>query len=265
MTAMRAWIEGRAATPDELQALALGNDGHFTTMQVRAGAVQGFDLHLRRLCDATLELYGCDLDQDRVRTDVRRALLAENVGDCTSRVTVFRRDRDAGQPDDGIVVLVAVGPPRQPGAMPSRVMSFRRTRVLPHLKHVGIFMQQHGRRLAQLEGFDDALLVGDDDVVAEGTFWNVGFWDGDAVTWPQAPALRGVTERLLQAGLAEAGIAQRTKMVHASALAGFRAAFAANTRGVHGIAAVDATSFAGDARLQDLLSGLLARCPWQAI
>ena len=37
----------------------------------------------------------------------------------------------------------------------------------------------------------------------EGTVWNIGFWDGRAVTWPQAPALRGTAERLLQAGLVE--------------------------------------------------------------
>ena len=47
---------------DALRALALSNYGHFTSMQVRNGAVQGRELHVRRLEDATQALFGTPLD-----------------------------------------------------------------------------------------------------------------------------------------------------------------------------------------------------------
>ncbi|KAG1481696.1 hypothetical protein G6F53_014123 [Rhizopus delemar] len=47
------------------------------------------------------------------------------------------------------------------------------------------------------EGFDDALLVGSDDCISEGTTWNLAVHDGHQLRWPRAPALRGTAERLL--------------------------------------------------------------------
>ncbi|KAG1528607.1 hypothetical protein G6F50_018228 [Rhizopus delemar] len=41
------------------------------------------------------------------------------------------------------------------------------------------------------EGFDDALLVGSDDCISEGTTWNLAVHDGPQLLWPRAPALRG--------------------------------------------------------------------------
>ena len=265
---MSTWIDGRAASAEDLRALALVNYGHFTTMQVRARAVQGLDLHLQRLRDATRELFGRDLDADRVREGARRALALQDVADCTLRVTVFARDfnvRDAAAPAGAIDVLVSIAPPAAAGSGALRIGSYRHLRALPQIKHVGTFALFHHQRLATQAGYDDALFVAPDGMVCEGSVWNIGFWDGDAVVWPEAPALRGVTERLLQAGLAEAGVPQRTQVVRLSALSGFITAFAANTRGVQGIAAIDGVEFAGDDRCLHLLQDTLARCPWQAI
>ena len=54
----RLFCEGRAPSAEILAAPALVNYGHFSTMQGRAGAVRGFDLHLQRLDEGTRTLFG---------------------------------------------------------------------------------------------------------------------------------------------------------------------------------------------------------------
>src|SRR5262245_23625283 len=51
-------MDGEAATAETLAAIALSAYGHFTAIQVRDFAVQGLDLHLRRLDEANRELFG---------------------------------------------------------------------------------------------------------------------------------------------------------------------------------------------------------------
>src|SRR3546814_2658355 len=82
-------------------------------------------------------------------------------------------------------VIVALTPPREPSPEPMHAASFVHERALPHIKHVGTFAQFHLARQARGRGFDDVLFVGSDGRVSEGTVWNVGFWAGSAVTWPE--------------------------------------------------------------------------------
>lgn len=262
-----AWIDGRPAPADALRALALANYGHFSTMQVRGGAVQGFDLHLRRLRDATLELFDRDLAPERVRAECRCALRAAEVADCTLRATVFAPGYDPmpGATPAEPLVLVAILPPSRPADAALRVKSFRYRRAAPHIKHVGTFPLFHHRRLAARGGYDDALFADENGRVLEGSIWNVGFHDGGGVVWPDAPALRGVTERLLQAGLADAGVPQVVRPVALRELGGFEAAFATNSRGVQAIAGIDAGRYSVEPAFMRVLVDALAGRPWQPI
>ncbi|MEZ0470429.1 aminotransferase class IV family protein [Luteimonas salinilitoris] len=262
-----AWIDGRPAPAEALRALALSNYGHFSTMQVRGGAVQGFDLHLRRLRDATRELFGCELEPERVRTGCRHALQAADAADCTLRTTVFAPGYDiaSGAAPAELCVLIAILPPSRPPDAALRVKSFRYRRAAPHIKHVGTFPLFHHRRLAAHGGYDDALFVDGDGRVLEGSVWNIGFHDGSNVVWPDAPALRGVTERLLQAGLADAGVPQVVRPVALRELDGFVAAFAANSRGVQAIAGIDAERYAVEPAFMRMLADALSGRPWQPI
>src|SRR5690606_20681409 len=120
-------------------------------------------------------------------------------------------------------------------------------------------------RRAKRAGFDDALFVDAKGRVSEGSIWNIGFWDGAQVTWPRAEALRGITERLLQAGLAESGIPQSHEPVLVDALGGFLAAFATNATGVQPISGVDETTFRPCPDLLDRLASALDAAPWQSL
>lgn len=253
-----------------LRALALRNDGHFTTMQVRGRAVRGLDLHLRRLREATRELFDAELDDTRVRGDLRAALDLAGVDDCTARVSVAASGFDGGDPRRpagavGVDLVVAITAPAGPDPAPLRAKSFRYERVLPHVKHAGTFPLFHFARQARAAGFDDALFVDADGRVGEGSVWNLGFWDGAAVTWPQAPALRGTCERLLQAGLAALGVAQAARTVGLAELGGFRGAFACNSRGVRPIGAIDAFDFVPEPGLMQLLARALDTQPRQPV
>jgi len=261
------WLDGRPAGADDLRALALVNYGHFTSMQVRGRRVQGLDLHLQRLRDATRELFGSELDEARVRTAIGAALSGAGVAGAGIRVTAFAREfkLDACVEDFVPELLVSVAPPAPLPRRALRVKSSTCARVVPHIKHVGTFPLFLQRRLARQAGFDDALLVDGDGCVSEGSIWNIGFRAGRNVVWPQAAALRGTGERLLQAGLDALGIAQSTRPVARAGIGKFEAAFAVNSRGVQAIAAIDEVSFADDEGGLQLLRDALARHPWQAI
>lgn len=276
-----------AEDPAVPKALATSADdpveaGHFTTMQMRAGRVQGRDLHLLRLRQASGHLWGIGTDKGKLLREIRDACLRHgDRTDRTLRVCVrpggsrvssdddaavaspFRYDTSA--PGDAVRLLrvdVEIEPPRTVPASPLRVRSHHGLRACPDVKHLALQPQFALRAEAQSAGYDDALLVAPDGRIAEGSFWSVAFWDGDMVTWPLAPALPGVTWRLLERALHKARIPQQRVPLRLDELAGQRAAFAVNSSGIRAIAAVDAHVFPGDAGFGRALRDLLDAVPW---
>ncbi|WP_279363035.1 aminotransferase class IV [Xanthomonas sacchari] len=258
---------GQSVDAELLAAAALVNYGHFSTMQVRDGAVRGFDLHLQRLQQANAALFGSVLPHERVRAELRAALAAFGTGDASLRVTVFSPAFTLRRADANCAVelLVSLAPPAQAEAAPLRLRSGVFARETPHIKHVGTFGAFHQRRLALQAGSDDALFVDAQGQVAEGPTWNLGLWDGACLHWPQAPALRGTQERLLQAGLAALGMAQQVRPLSLHELGPDVAAFTCNARGQQAVAAVDGRTLRPAADLLTMLEAALHTQPWQAI
>lgn len=264
-------LNGRpaASDPDGLRALAQVNYGHFTSLQVRGGCTQGLDLHLARLGRGNAELFDAPLDEPRLRAWMAQAAAAQS-GDCSLRVTVFARGFDHRQPLRPLQpdVLVSATAPVPPLDRPIRVRSAPFVRPFPHLKHVATFPLFQHRRLALQAGFDDALFVegaGDGARVVEGTVWNIGFRDGQGITWPEGPALRGTGEQLLRAGLEALGCPQQVRPVTLAEVGSFAAAFAVNANGLQRIAAIDAVEFGASPGLDALLASAAAQAPWQPL
>lgn len=267
MNGQRSELNGSAASIDDLRTLALINYGHFTSMQVHDGCVRGLDLHLRRLDRSTRELFGHPLDVDATRGYMRR-MVGDVAGPLSLRINVFSRelDRDRlavpAQPD----VLVTVSAARTLVPNPLRVRSVRYERESPHIKHVGTFGLFQQRRLAQAAGFDDALFVDATGAVSEGSIWNVGFFDGERVIWPDAPALDGTSMQLLKAGLRERGELTVTRRIELSEMASFRSAFFTNSScAVCAIPRIDSIDLAVDSDLLALLEGCMQQAPLQKI
>jgi branched-subunit amino acid aminotransferase/4-amino-4-deoxychorismate lyase len=226
--------------------------GHYTSMQVRGGAVRGLARHLERLDAADREVFGRPLDADDVRERVREAL--RGALDAAVRVVALA---------DGLVV--EVGPAADPPAAPQRLRPVPYARPFAHLKHLGTFAQAHHARLARGAGFDDALLVGPDGLVTETAIANIGFLDGDRVVWPSAPVLHGTTMQLLDVALARAGTPSARRPVRLADLAGFDGAFLANSRGVSPVAEVDGVELPAAPQRLARLAALYAAVPAEAL
>lgn len=224
--------------------------------------MRGLDLHLARLETASVELFGEAVGEDRLR-DLIRAALGDRA-DAFLRVSLFapqithRAVAWTGRPR----VMVGVFDPPTPLGAALRVMPVTYVREAPHLKHVATFGLIRARRAAAQAGFDDALFVDGDDRVLEGTLWNLGFVAGDQVVWPQGPKLEGVTQALIQAGLAAIGFDQGTADVRISDLSGFDHAFLCNsTTPAASIVAVGDHAFHTDADLISRLTAAWAAAP----
>lgn len=263
----RCELNGMPADAEALRTPALLNYGHFTAMQVQGGCVRGLDLHLQRLDRATRELFGHPLDAATVQRYMQR-IVGDERAPLSLRVNVFsrhlQRDRlaEPAQPD----VLTSISAARVVDATPVRLKTFRYQRVLPHIKHVGTFEVFHHKRLAQLDGYDDALFVDASGAVSEASIWNIGFFDGTGVVWPIAPQLHGVSMQLIDNGLRARGIASTSRRVTRGDLATFRSAFLTNCGcPVRAVASIDDVALAVDADLERTLAACHAANPLQAI
>ena len=258
-------INGKPASADDLAFAGQVNYGHFTSMQVRQRSARGFGLHLDRLERSTLALFGMPLDRERVREWTRRML---DDAPASLRITVFSRAFDRAHPERAMApdVLVATSAGREPSTTPLRVRTIAHERVLPEMKHVGTFGLFHHMRQARLAGYDDVLFTTPQGAISEGSIWNIGFWDGSSIVWPDAPALPGITWQLLDAGLAQRGVARARRNVHVDDLAALKGAFAMNSGAAsRPIAGIDRREFAVDAELTRLLDDCYESQPWEPI
>ncbi|MQY13712.1 hypothetical protein SRB5_38630 [Streptomyces sp. RB5] len=139
-------------------------------------------------------------------------------------------------------VLVTVRPAANLPMPPLRVKTVRYERDVPAVKHLGLFGALHARRAARIDGYEDALFVGADDLVSEGGTWNVAFVGEDGIVWPKADVLPGVTMALLQQ-IGE----HHTAPVTLADAQHMHAAFATNTTiGVRALSAIDDIPMATD-------------------
>jgi hypothetical protein len=83
--------------------------------------------------------------------------------------------------------------------------------------------------------------------------------------WPATPHLVGTTMRLLDRGLARRGVPVRREVVRLADVAGFRAAFVANARGLASVASIDDVPFPVDDELMKTLTDAVESNPWDPI
>lgn len=257
-------INGRSATVEDVHRAATWNYGHFTSMQVREGAVRGLELHLGRLEAASHELFAdaVEIDGDRIRELVRHALGDERAA--SVRVTVVPAVTTPSATD----VMVSVsGPVSDVPAPARRVVTTTYERDLPHLKHMATMGLTHRALQAREEGFDDVLFVGRDGYVREGSVWNVAFWDGEQVLWPEAEVLTGITMQLLRRGLDRTGVRWATRRLTTAVLPTLRAAAATNSHCPgQPLASIDDVTFPDDdGALTSALNAAWAEIPWEQV
>lgn len=261
-------VNGVPATAEDLAPLAFAGYAHYTSMQVRAGRVRGLGLHLARLRDASAQLFGTEPDPDRLRGLFRTAVAA-GPPDISLVATVFASDREAvlrGETVDPDVLVRTSAPVMMDEERSVRLRTVPFERLLPQLKNVATLGQTYFPRQVAAAGFDDVLFVDRRGHISESSIWNVAFWDGTHVIWPDAAILRGITMSLVADGLARAGVPQVTRPVPVDQATGFTAAALMNswTPAVP-VAAVDGLGFRGDERFVSMLRDAYASQPAEAV
>ena len=249
----RLEIDGRQVGAEAAMSIAAGF-GHFTAMQVRDGRTRGLALHLARLERANRELFGVSLDGERVRTLIRHAL--GRIVDASVRVYVFETEAEPAT----MVTVKAPGGVRSP----QRLLSVRYQRPDAHLKHLAT-EQGYYTRLAQRQGFDDALLTDDGGIVSESATANIGFFDGAGVVWPDAPMLHGVTMQLLERTLPDRGVPSRRATIRLSDIPSFEGAFLSYARGVAVVSGVDDVDLPANGARMRILEDAYDAVPWDPI
>lgn len=182
-----ALIDGRPASAAELAPLAFAGFAHFTAMQVRGRQVKGLDLHLARLREASLRLFG-QATPNGVVTDYIRAAVDAGPEDLSLTATVFTRPGEftVDSMDAVPSVLVRTAPPSDGPSGPLRLATVDYERPVASIKHVGEVAKTHYLHEARRRGFDDAAFVDRRGRLGEATIWNLAFWDGEGVVWPRA-------------------------------------------------------------------------------
>ncbi|MFF2902731.1 aminotransferase class IV family protein [Streptomyces sp. NPDC057966] len=257
-----AHLNGSPANLEQLQALALTNFGHFTSMRCDDGAVRGLTLHIERLVRDCRTVFGSELDPDRVRRYVRDAA-GNKKGSFVIRVTIFDPALEMGHPGAEAEPHILVTT-RDAGVMPPPPLaakSYTFCRDIAQVKHMGLFPQLMRRRWAQLDGFDDALFADEAGRISEGGTWNVGFVQDGTVIWPDADILPGVTMKLLQ------GVHPYiTRPVTLAELPHMQAAFATNTSiGVRTISAVGDVELSGSNTVLDAMRRAYMEIPGERL
>ena len=229
-TAYVAHRNGRAATARDLGPLAFAGYAHFTAMQARGGKVRGLDRHLARLRGASLDLFGTALPDERVRACLRAAVEA-GPPDLSLTATAYLPDGEFTVAAREIVpeILVRTGPAAAGPAGPLSLAIVDHERVLPRIKHVGEVAKTYFLRQAVGQGFDDAAFVDRAGRIGEATIWNLAFWDGDAVIWPRADLLPGITMGIVRRQLESLGIGQQVREITPSDLPGLAGAVVMNS------------------------------------
>ncbi|XVU22689.1 hypothetical protein ACQPZJ_36255 [Actinoplanes sp. CA-054009] len=108
------------------------------------------------------------------------------------------------------------------------------------------------------------LFLGADGGVREGSVWNVVFFDGERVIWPEAPMLTGVTMQVLRRGLDKLGVASDRRRI--TSLEGLVGAAAANSHcPAQPLASVDGWELPEPAALTEVLWRAWREVPWDKL
>ncbi|KNC65364.1 aminotransferase class IV family protein [Pseudoalteromonas ardens] len=260
-------VNGTLLQSSQMSQLAFSGFAHFTAMQVRDGMVKGMDLHLDRLRHASVELFGQALSDEEILTSVRTAIAAAGT-DLSLTVTLysshgeFTLDSMDTQPN----IMVRTGAPANGPSGPLKLLATEYCRPLPEIKHVGEISKTYYLHKAAQQGYDDAVFIDDTGCLSEGTIWNLAFWDGETVIWPQAPKLQGTMMSMVQRQLRLLNIEQRTEPVTLASLPSLRGAVVMNswTPGVE-VAEISGHSLKESESLSELLHQAYTAEPMQAI
>lgn len=210
----QAYINGRLATVEQLSPLAFAGFAHFTAMQVRDRKVKGLDLHLSRLHTASMDFFGNVIADEQLKLYMKTAI-DNGPEDQSLTVTIFSPSGEFNVNSMNVEpeVLIRAGAPSNGPNGPLKLAAINHERPLATIKHVGEVGKTYYLHQAVRQGFDDAAFVDRYGRLSEATIWNLVFWDGENVIWPEAEILDGTMMGIVKRQLDQLGIPQAHKEV----------------------------------------------------
>ncbi|MFC5932197.1 branched-chain amino acid aminotransferase [Cryobacterium melibiosiphilum] len=214
MTHSLTLLNGTVASSDDLAPLAFAGFAHFTAMQIHDRSIRGLDLHLQRLRDASDTMFGRHLPDAQIVDYLRVALnAAPEDASLALFITSSPGEFVAPRPEIQLDVVTRITDAATVPLGPLALDVVAHQRDLPHVKHVGEVAKTLLLRQAVTRGFDDAAFEDSEGRLSEATIWNLAFWDGRSVIWPEANILTGVTMQILQRQLSALGVDQKTQPI----------------------------------------------------
>ena len=223
-------INAQPARTADLAPLAFSGFAHFTAMQVRDRRVKGADLHLARLREASIRLFGSALPDEKILHNIRHAIAA-GPPDMSLTATVYSPDGEFTARTMGAEpnILVRTGLPGNGPAGPVRLAVVEHERHLAAIKHVGEGAKTYYLHRAREQGFDDAAFIDRQGRLGEATIWNLVFWDGHAVVWSRAEILTGTMMGIVQRQLQRLDVPQQHREIKLGDLARYSGAAIMNS------------------------------------
>lgn len=181
--------------------LALYGYACFTSFLVENKKVKGFQLHLERLINDSLEIFGQSPDKEEILKNVL-AFLVQQEPDYYGgvRVTIFPANFSLSNPGDfqTFNILVTGRKVENINASPLSIASIEAKRICPLQKTSNITGSLKARIEAQEKGAQDALML-HNGIVTEGATWNIFFGTGNHLVTPsiQLGLLPGIARKLL--------------------------------------------------------------------
>lgn len=151
-------------------------------------------------------------------------------------------------------VLIRTTSPANGPKGPLRLAAIKHERPLSEIKHVGEIGKTYYLHQAVQQGFDDAVFIDQNGHLSEGSIWNLAFWDGEAVIWPEARMLKGTMMAAVQRQLTHLNIPQRSEPITLDYLSELKGAAIMNswTPGIS-VTEISARSFKESSQLVALL------------
>lgn len=218
-----------AATIPATDEGLLRGDGIFEVIRVYDGQPFAIDDHLRRLERSALNLR-LPLDLEAVRADAARLLAQAGAGPDSEllRIVITRGGRR---------LLLTESLPEMPEHVRLKSITYSPTRVLDGVKSLSYAANRLASRLAQEQGYDEALLVTPHGHVLEAPTSSI-FWikDGAVLTTPlDEHILASITRGIV---IEETGAQERSCRLE-ELIAADEAFLASTAREVHPASAID--------------------------
>lgn len=261
---MATSFNGQPVGLDDIMPLALYGYGNFTTLLVEPSGVKGLDLHLERLRNDAVKLFGAAPDDIQIRTYIKQTISGIELP-VVVRITLFSKSFTMTHPPQHTQpdVLVTTRPAPILPLPAVSLQSVPYARQLAEVKTTNMAGAFYQRRQAQAAGFDDALFVTADLQIAEGPTWSFGAIDHGQVVFPDAPGLPSTTVHLLCKQLDKQNMSYRVGPINLTD--SFSAAFIASaTAGIRPVTAIDDRALPHDP-LIDTLAQTYDQAPRQQL